>query len=401
MGRDEVAQAVAAVTAANRLTARWAETCDGGGTVLSGVGAWPLLAALAEAADGAARTELAEAVDVPAQSGLGAAHDLVRVLGESPAVRCALGLWTAASLPVKDEWASGLPDAVHGVLDADPKRSQAALDLWVEKQTEGLLRRMPVNITPATLLVLASALTVRTRWESRFTAVPTVPSDGPWARRRLSGLQRAIAVSDVRIVTGFEDDGPATLVTVRGGDEIDVALVLGESGVRSGTVLAQAVTSIAAQSGYGEAVDLSRDQPGPGLTVTEIPAQVPDPTASLNTVAFTVSAHHDLLEQPEVFGLRTAADGSRGRFPGISDVPLYVQAAAQDATATFSAEGFVAAAVTAISMARSAAMRREPAGTAKHLTATFDRPFGFLAIHRPSRLVLACGWVTQPDEYPS
>jgi len=400
MGRDEVARVVAAVTAANRLTARWAETWDGGGTVLSGVGAWPLLAALAEAASGAAREELAEAVGAPADTGLGAARDLLRVLSESPAVRCALGLWTAASLPVKDEWASALPDAVHGILDVDPKRSQAGLDLWVEKQTEGLLRRLPVNLTSSTLLVLASALTVRTRWESRFTPVPTVPADGPWARRRLSGLGRAIAVSDVRIVTGF-DDGPATLVTVQGADEIDVALVLGESGARAGTVLAEAVKSIAARSGYGEAVDLSRDQPGPGLTVTEIPAQAPDPTASLNTVAFTVNAHHDLLEQADVFGLRTAADGREGRFPGISDVPLYVQAAAQDAMATFSAEGFVAAAVTAISMARSAAMRRDPAGTAKHLTATFDRPFGFLAIHRPSRLVLACGWVTNPDEYPS
>ncbi len=409
MGDDEVATGVrgtrngAAVRAANRLTAlwagTWAETTNSGGTVLSGVGAWPLLAALAEAADGAARAELAEAVGVPAENGLDAAHDLLRVLGESPAVRCALGLWTAASLPVKEPWASALPDAVHGVLDKDPKRSQAALDAWVEKETEGLLRRMPVTINANTLLVLASALTVRTRWDSRFTSVPTVPAGGPWARRRLSGLGRAIAVSDVRIVTGF-DDGPATMVTVRGNDEIDVALVLAEPAARAGKVLAGAVACIDAPDGRTEAVDLEQDHPGPGLTVTEIPAQAPDPTASLNTVAFTVHAHHDLLEQADMFGLRTAAQADRGHFPGISDVPLYVQAAAQDAMATFSAEGFVAAAVTAISMARSAAMYREPAGTAKHLTATFDRPFGFLAVHRPSRLVLACGWVTDPDEYP-
>ncbi|MER7185772.1 proteinase inhibitor I4 serpin, partial [Streptomyces hyaluromycini] len=28
--------------------------------------------------------------------------------------------------------------------------------------------------------------------------------------------------------------------------------------------------------------------------------------------------------------------------------------------------------------------------------AAFDRPFGFLAVHRESRLVLAAGWVTEP-----
>lgn len=39
----------------------------------------------------------------------------------------------------------------------------------------------------------------------------------------------------------------------------------------------------------------------------------------------------------------------------------------------------------------------------RHVTttvnATFDRPFGFLALHRTSRLVLAAGWVTDPEPF--
>jgi hypothetical protein len=31
------------------------------------------------------------------------------------------------------------------------------------------------------------------------------------------------------------------------------------------------------------------------------------------------------------------------------------------------------------------------------VTATFDRPYGFLAVHRASGLVLVSGWVTAPD----
>src|ERR1700738_4745770 len=100
-GGDDSARAVAAVAAANRLTARWADSWDGGGTVLSGVGAWPLLAALSEAASGAARDELADAAGVPGGSRLDGAHDVLRVLDRSLAVHYALGLWTAASLPVK------------------------------------------------------------------------------------------------------------------------------------------------------------------------------------------------------------------------------------------------------------------------------------------------------------
>ncbi|WP_405950351.1 hypothetical protein [Streptomyces prunicolor] len=34
------------------------------------------------------------------------------------------------------------------------------------------------------------------------------------------------------------------------------------------------------------------------------------------------------------------------------------------------------------------------------VTARFDRPFAFLALHRHSRLVLAAGWVTEPELYP-
>jgi hypothetical protein len=29
---------------------------------------------------------------------------------------------------------------------------------------------------------------------------------------------------------------------------------------------------------------------------------------------------------------------------------------------------------------------------------TFDRPFGFIAVHRPSRLAVVAGWVGSPFE---
>jgi len=40
-----------------------------------------------------------------------------------------------------------------------------------------------------------------------------------------------------------------------------------------------------------------------------------------------------------------------------------------------------------------------PQHTAKQLTASFDRPFGFVAAHRPTGLVLVCGWVDDPGDY--
>lgn len=393
----------AAVAGANQLTARWARTWDGGGTVLSGAGVWPLLAALAAGADGTARDELAAATGLPAAEGLDAARSLLSVLDQSPAVHTALGLWTAASVPVREEWAARLPGAAHGVLDADPVQSQAALDAWVEKETGSLLHHLPVQIDAKTLLVLASALTVRTTWERPFTAQPTAGS-GPWAaRRRLAGLYRTTALSDADIRIAVSDDGPVTLATVRGQDQdgIDVVLTLGESGTHAGTVLGTAVAACGPMPVSGvriEPVDLDRAQPGPGLAATEISAFNPEPVATLQTVAFTVDAHHDLLTHAELFGLSAASNDAVARFPGISDVPLYVQTGAQDATASFSAEGFVAAAVTAMAMAAGAAM---PRARAKRLVASYDRPFGFVAVHRATGLALVCGWVGDPDDYPS
>ena len=258
----------AAVTGANRLTARWAQTWDDSGTVMSGLGVWPLLAALADAADGPARDELAESAGLSADDGLEAARELLSVLNQSPALRTALGLWTAAAVPINPRWANRLPAAAHNILDPDPARSQAALDAWVEKETEGLLHEMPVQIDEDTLFVLASALTVRTKWEHPFTESPTSGS-GPWAdRRRLVGLHRttALADADVRIATSGGGNNPVTLATVRGRDEIDVVLALGESDAHSGTVLGTAVTACGPQPPSGvriEPVDLDRAQHGP------------------------------------------------------------------------------------------------------------------------------------------
>jgi serine protease inhibitor len=391
--------AVIAVTAANSLTARWARSCTERGTVLSGLGVWPLLAALADPAGGAARDELAQAIGIPARAAPEAAAGLLGTLQGNRAVHTALGLWTAAAFAVRAEWLDRLTGITHGVLDPVPARARAALDAWAEKETGGLLRHVQVPVDERTRLVLASALTVRTEWERKFrpewSALPE-----PWAGRQAAVLSREIDLGDVSIATG--EGTPVTLATVRGGDDIDVVLALGEPGAPAGTVLATAVLAAGPTGGRRRgAVDLDDPRPGPGLSVVEVPAHSPEPTARLRTVAFTVNAEHDLLSQADLFGLRTASDCSTGHFPGIGgEVPLCVQGAAQNATASFSADGFVAAAVTTLSMAAASALRPPPA-TAKLLTAGFDRPFGFVAVDRSTGLVLVCGWVDRPDERPS
>lgn len=88
-----------------------------------------------------------------------------------------------------------------------------------------------------------------------------------------------------------------------------------------------------------------------------------------------------------------------GIFPEArSAEPLAVEAATQTVTATFGARGFRSASVTALSMA-GAGLPPRYRRRARRISARFDRPFGFLAVHRTSRLVLNAGWITEPDTF--
>jgi serine protease inhibitor len=91
-------------------------------------------------------------------------------------------------------------------------------------------------------------------------------------------------------------------------------------------------------------------------------------------------------------------DSGDGRFPGISPTPLAVGQAEQSAVARFGALGFRAGAVTAIAPGYGGAPP-QLRHTTTVVTAQFDRPFGFLAVHRESRLILTAGWVTDPTPY--
>jgi hypothetical protein len=380
------------VRAANALTARWAAGWRGGSTVLSGAGVWPLLAALQGGAAGATATELSAATGLPdGAEALAGARGLWGALDGAVDARAALGLWWRAVLELRAEWVAGLPAGSHGSLSGDPGVDQARLDAWVVEQTGGLLRRMPVAVDADTMLVLASALTVRTAWAEPFQDQPMDAGPGPWqGLGRLAGLFRsgtdldAVAVLDTPA-------GPVTALTVAGAGDVDVHLLLGEPERAAGEVLPAGLGAVAGAGRRGS--DLPLGAEAPGLRVVEVRSFSGRPVLEARCVRFEVTGGHDLLARADLFGLRSASDDKAAEFPGISDTGLYVSAAEQDAVATFSATGFEAAAVTSMGLQTMAA----PAGTARAVRVTFDRPFGFAAVHRPTGLVLVAGWVADPE----
>lgn len=387
----------ATIRAVNGLTARWAATTSGG-DVLSAVGVWPLLALLADGAAGAARAELEEAVGVPAGRASGAARELLAGLGSVGGLETALGLWTKRTLELREEWAARLPTEAHGVLTGDVETDGAALDAWAVRRTGGLIERMPVAVAPGTDLVLASALALRTRWLRPFEESCVVPESGPWEGRALLGLHRLSVLLD-RIGVADTPEGHVTELKVLGDTAVDVHLLLGEESMTPRQVLGAGIGVLAGAHPVTPGSRLPYGEAGPGLHVGREHTRRPEPpTLDVTTTAYGVTAGHDLLERPELFGLTAAARDAPGHFPGISsNVPLYVEAARQSALARFGARGFEAAAVTAIGAVGCALP--QPLWLRTTVRAAFDRPFGFLAVHRHTRLALAAGWVVDPEPH--
>ncbi|GLW44712.1 hypothetical protein Stsp02_03740 [Streptomyces sp. NBRC 14336] len=389
----------ATVRAVNALTGRWAGRTTGG-TVFSAAGLWPLLAFLADGATGAAREELADAVGLPADRAAAAARELLAGLGSAAGVDSALGLWTKRTLELRERWEAGLPAEAHGVLTGYAEADRKALDSWASGRTGGLVERMPVQVTDDTELVLASALSLRTRWLRPFEEAPWLPQTGPWADggTYLLGLERSGTLLD-RVGVADTPDGHVTELRVYGTDAVDVHLVLGEEAMTPAQVLRAGVSLLTDRTRLTPGDRLPLGEPGPGVRVRRIRAEHPaPPTLYVRTPAFEGRADHDLMRRPEVFGLATAGlPMAGGHFPGVSAFPLVIDSAQQSAVAKFHARGFEAAAVTA--MAAAGAGFPQLRWLVTVVDADFSRPFAFLAVHRHTRLALAAGWVVEPMRY--
>jgi serine protease inhibitor len=392
------------VVASNALTARWVEAAGQhrGQFAVSGAGVWPLLAALAAGAEGPARAELEHAVGLAGDRALAAAADVIGAIDRAAGAKGALGLWLREDIRLRADWASALPSGTRGLLHGPPEKDQVAIDAWVKERTLGILDHMPARIDDETVLLLAACLAIQTRWETPFEVSDSPGSfqSGPWAGRRLRGLTATfedldrITVLDTRI-------GALTIFDSLGADDIDVHLVIGPEQSAPGAVLSEGIAALAGERPWRGGGDLHTGDTAPGLVVEEIETHDPSPPfIHIQTVAFEVTAGHDLLHRADLFGLGTAADASRGHFPGISDRPLAVQQARQSVRATFSAEGFEAASVTSMTMRLGLSLNPPPPHTVRVLRVVFDRPFGFLAVDRSSRLVLVAGWVENPAPPP-
>jgi serine protease inhibitor len=398
MGTDEtnaLQQALTAdeVAAANGLTRRWFEDRPEIPAVASGLGIWPLLGILATGAIGATRGELLTAAQLTPERAAAIAEALLTAVRASPALNLAFGVWAGSRITLDPEWVDGLPVDAVGSLTGDPAADKSALDAWAARSTQGLIDRMPLDFTERIDLVLASALSVRTTWLTPFQDHRRAFTTGPWA-----GLGQCRALTATLGGDPLRVHERGSVLTVPGDGDIDVLLGLGRDDLDPHQTMSMLLDAADDTAWGRSATGLAAGERAVGVEIVEYMGMRPQhgPETDVQTVRFKVDSDLDLLENARQLGLILASDKDRAQFDRLAAEPVFVTQAKQTATAEFSAIGFEAAAVTALAMARAAAFAKPHH---RHVKAVirFDRPFAYLARHRPTGLVLVAGWVAEPQ----
>ncbi|MFB9661118.1 serpin family protein [Glycomyces mayteni] len=387
------------VAAANVLTRRWLASRKEIPAAASGLGVWPLLAMLAGGAIGKTHKELLRAVGLDAARAAALPRRLLDGARAVEGLNLALGVWAGPEVVLDPDWTASLPDAAIGSLTGDTAADKDALDAWAAANTDGIIDAMPVELDgPVPIeLLLASALLVRTDWATPFAEASHWPfAAGPWSGLDRPRVLRATYNEDVLRCTDR-----ATVLTVRGRGDIDVLLGLGPEG-RAPHQTTGALFDAVDPAWGRSATALAVGEHAIGVQVSEYMGAYPQtrPEIGATTVAFDLTADLDLIGDAEALGLTLAAHRRRAQFERLAARRLYVSQARQTCTARFGATGFEAAAVTAMGMG--AFTGAPPVLEHRHVRAdvVFDRPFAYLAVHRPTGLVLVAGWVAAPALAP-
>ncbi|MFJ9107759.1 serpin family protein [Streptomyces sp. NPDC102283] len=360
-----------------RLAERWirdgaAAGQDPGGTgtgtdfVCSPAGLWLALAAVAAGARGATAAELRALLGTADREAAPAVTAVARALAGTGALGVATRVWSR--VPVFPAYQEALPDVRF-----DPMEP-AAVDAWVREATGGLIERLPLELTDATLLALVNVLALKARWEDPFEATRT---------RNLLFTDAAGAVGPVP--TMIKDVPSADAWTVDGTYVVElrcerepggrpgarVRLVLGEPGAGAARVLP------VGWAPRGAGAPLDADRVTIGLPRLGLRTRVP------------VTDHLPAL------GVRLAASDAAD-FSGLSPERLAISAVVQEAVLKIAEEGVEAAAVTVVPMRPGAAPRQE---RVRHIV--FDRPFGVVVLAGTEDTPLFTAWQAEAPAAPN
>jgi serpin B len=282
-------------------------------------------------------------------------------------------LWVQSGLPLRPEFTARLLDAAAAALaDADfrgaPEAARSEINRVVAEQTEGKITGLlPVGVIRTdTQLVLTSAIYLKAGWADTFpedatTDAPFYPDGAGRPSVTVRMMHRSAARPYLR-----GDGYQAVVLPYRGGG-LAMAVVLPDGPLET------LRPRIAAGGMRGLLAGASRYQ------------------VTLSMPRFRIETALDLVPVLRRLGV-TEAFTDRADFTGITDATrLAIGAVAHKAYIDVDEQGTEAAAATAVTFQRLAALRAPP-----HVTVTVDRPFLFAIVHTATSTPLFLGQVSHP-----
>lgn len=368
----------------------------GGHAVASPLGLWLLLALVGPATAGASRGDLEAVLGTTVDDAAVRAGALLR--DPHPAVSALAAVWDRKLGPTFDDWVRTLPD----VVERGPVPDQAHADAWARARTNGLIDRFPLQLHDLTRLVLASALATDISW-----AQPLDTRDdlgGPFGEQ----IRTALTLRDgVQLVVDTDAAGPVAVAAPPSSSALEVLSVIGAPDVAAHDMDTAAHQVAAMLRGDGRAarrVPIADLVDGHAWTVTERRERRvggPGVHAEWCSVlpAWSAISDHDLADAPGVAPVFATISG----FARPEDLPVELDAK-QSAVASYTREGFKAAAVTAIGMVAGSVPQFHDV-LVKRIEIRFNRPFAVLACadryDGPAAwrgVPVFSAWVNEPQE---
>lgn len=336
---------------------------DGKNQVFSPLGAWMLLAFLAGAnpsgySDGE-RAQLEEALGMEIEEAAKYAQTLIENPAE--AVASAAKAW-GRSDNLKQEWLQGLETLNVAFSDGVP--AQEEVDSWVEENTFGIIKELPANIDPSLILLLVSTLATKVKWAEPFKEVEN--DSGAWGDRECLLLSRP---SNNHKAFWYDEKGNLFFVLTAFADGLEVVTVVPDGlGVSRETTLDFATRFVSGliPNAYHAPLESLIDSASGLYTVTHREGSSDYVTAILP--AWEAEQTIDLLKM----GLPYAVAG------GGATSEDHTLEAVQVAKASYTQEGFEAAAVSyALMRATSAPPMRKAVVT--QVKVLVERPHAVVA----------------------
>lgn len=376
--------------------ARFNPSLLGRHAVASPLGLWLLLALIGPAAEGTARRDLEAVLGTTVDDAAGRAAALLS--DPHPAVSALAAVWDRELGAAFDDWVRTLPDVVA----RGPVPDQAQADAWAGAGSNGLINQFPLQLEELTRLVLASALATDIGWAQPLGT--TKELGGAFGKE----ISTALTFRDgIQLIVETDAAGLVAVAAPPSSSALDVFSVIGGPEVAPedvDTAAHQVAAMLRGDERAARRVPVEELVAGHAWTVTERrERRVGGPGVraewSSYLPAWSATSDHDLTTAP---GVPAVFDTLTG-FARPEDLPVEF-GAKQSAVASYTREGFKAAAVTAIGMAAGSVPQFHEV-LVRRIEIRFNRPYAVLACADRSGgpaawrgVPVFSAWVTEPQE---